>query len=83
MDIWYISWIFGIFHGDLVIFFPVWYVCTKENLATLISTVMSGTLCFKGEGLNFGNFFSNIQVLGYFWNSLFAVTKHVWPHCLK
>jgi hypothetical protein len=32
---WYNLWPFGTVCGHLVHFFPVWYVWTKKNLATL------------------------------------------------
>jgi hypothetical protein len=35
MAIWYNLWPFGIVCGPLVYFFPISYVWTKKNLATL------------------------------------------------
>jgi hypothetical protein len=36
--IWYILWPFGIFSGNLVIFFPVLVCCTEKYLATLAAS---------------------------------------------
>jgi hypothetical protein len=36
MAIWNNVWQFGIVCGHLLYFFPIWYVWTKKNLATLV-----------------------------------------------
>jgi hypothetical protein len=37
MAVWYNLWPSGIVCGHLLYFFPIWYVWTKKNLATLVS----------------------------------------------
>jgi hypothetical protein len=39
MAICYNLWPFGIACGHLFYFFPIWYVLTKKNLATLVSAL--------------------------------------------
>jgi hypothetical protein len=41
--IWYNSWPLGIVCGLLLYFFPIWYVWTKKNLATLVTFFFSLT----------------------------------------
>jgi hypothetical protein len=41
MAIWYNSWPFVCSLWSFVIFFPIWYVWTKRNLATLVRGTVS------------------------------------------
>jgi hypothetical protein len=45
--IWYISWLFGVFLGYLVYFFPVLVFCSKKNLATLFWVQTLNSLMHK------------------------------------
>jgi hypothetical protein len=54
MSIWYNLWPFDIVCGHLLYIFPIWYVWTKKNLATL-ELMITGQMTQKLRSHNYIN----------------------------